>query len=152
MSLIPFQYILIRVFIFVVIKWHGCEPLIKVCWVNTSMKSRNLCPVCHERPVAINCYHDNRPYYRKLCDPCLRKGKKLKPVPPLWFKMGYRKKLSCDKCGFTATTPKQMFVFHVDGNLKNVDWANLRTVCANCQIEIFSSNTGWAAAPIVPDF
>lgn len=113
---------------------------------------RPLCTVCNDRPVAINCHNGDRVYYRKVCDACSRKGKKLKPAAPQWFRMGYRKKPHCDKCGFKAKLPRQMSVFHVDGNLSNVDSFNLKTICANCKVELYETKSQWKASPSIGDF
>jgi hypothetical protein len=85
---------------------------------------------------------------------CIRKGKKLKSQPPAWVKTGYKKPACCEMCGFKAKHPtRQLFVFHIDGNLKNNNWHNLKTVCANCQIELAVNRlTAWKPAKIVPDF
>lgn len=114
---------------------------------------RNICPVCKERPVAINYTSNGKTRYRKVCDSCNRKGKKIKPVAPDWFKAGYRKKHVCEKCGYKAKYPeKQMSVFHVDGNLKNTSSLNLKTVCLNCRVELAHSKLPWKESPITPDF
>jgi hypothetical protein len=55
-------------------------------------------------------------------------------------------------CNFKAKTFRQLFVYHVDGNLKNVNWLNLKTVCANCRIELDGTRVSWKPSPIVPDF
>lgn len=117
-----------------------------------AMSKRNLCPTCLENPVAINYVRDGVTHYRSKCSSCIRKGRKLKPQPPLWAKTGYKKLDRCELCNFKAKTPRQLFVFHIDGNLKNVNWHNLKTVCANCRIELDASKAPWRAAPIVPDF
>jgi ribosomal protein S27AE len=127
-------------------------PLIKVSVLNIRMTKRKLCPVCGEKPVAVNCHHGDRVYYRSRCDSCIRKSRRLKPRAPLWFKQGYRKKSKCDRCGFKSKSDRQMFVFHVDGDLQNVDWNNLKTVCANCQIDLFLNQSGWAMSPSVQGF
>lgn len=116
------------------------------------MEDRPLCPSCKERPVAVNCYKDKRIYYRKLCDKCLRKGRKLKPQSPAWTKTGYKKKPQCEKCGFVSKHVDQLNVFHIDGNLKNTDWVNLKTVCLNCTVDIFRSRLKWKTGPALPDF
>jgi hypothetical protein len=87
-----------------------------------------------------------------MCDGCTRKGKKLKPLPPSWAKAGYKKKPHCEKCGFVAKHVEQLAVFHLDGNLKNNDWVNLKTICMNCMIEVFKSRLPWKPSPITPDF
>lgn len=85
--------------------------------------------------------------------PCLRKGRKLKPASPGWYRAGYRKKDVCEKCGFKAKYPsEQLRVYVVDGNLKNLDWNNLRTVCLLCQVDIQNSKLPWKPSEIVPDF
>lgn len=117
------------------------------------MNNRKLCPTCNQRPVAINCIKEGHTYYRRVCDVCARSGKKLKPKPPSWAQSGYTKKPQCERCGFKAKYPaEQLGVFYVDGNLKNNNWLNLKTVCLNCQQEIYKSKLPWKPAPIVPDF
>ena len=114
---------------------------------------RPLCLVCNQADAAINYIKEGTYHYRKLCDSCIRKGKKIKPVAPAWFKSGYRKKQICERCSYKAKyIDKQMVVYHVDGNLKNVDSQNLKTVCLNCRVELAHSKLPWRESPIVPDF
>lgn len=114
---------------------------------------RPLCLICSVIPAAINYIKGDVYHYRRMCDSCIRKGKKLKPKPPAWFKAGYRKKSVCDKCGFRAKYPeKQIAVFHLDGNLHNTSFLNLKSVCLNCRIEIANSKLPWKESPITPDF
>jgi len=113
---------------------------------------RPLCPTCNLRPVAINSHRGERTYYRKVCDACSRTGRKLKPDAPTWAKSGYVKKPQCDKCGFKFKLIEQSNVFYVDGNLKNNNWHNLKTVCLNCQQELYRGRISWKPSPIVPDF
>lgn len=115
--------------------------------------NRPICPVCTQRPVAVNYIKEGRYHYRKICDNCIRQGKKLRPVPPAWIRAGYKKKDRCDRCGFKAKNPvKQLRVYYVDGNLKNNMHSNLKTVCLNCQIEVAESRLPWRASDITPDF
>jgi len=117
------------------------------------MMQRPLCVVCNSNPAAINYIKEGQHHYRKLCDSCIRKGKKLKPIPPNWFKSGYRKKSVCEKCGYRGKYPeKQMTVFHIDGNLKNTSTPNLRTLCLNCRVEVAASRLPWKESPLTPDF
>lgn len=116
------------------------------------MKERKLCPLCHDNLVAINYKREERTYYRSYCSACIRKGKKLKPQPTMWQKSGYRKTEKCELCNFKAKIPKQLFVFHIDGNLKNVGWHNLKTVCSNCRIELSVRQVPWRQGTIEPDF
>ena len=113
---------------------------------------RPLCPVCNQKPVAINRYLGERVYYRKVCDVCSRSGKKFKIIPA-WYRAGYRKQAVCDKCGFRAKhIEKQISVYYVDGNLKNNNLLNLKSVCLNCRVELANSRLPWKPAPITPDF
>lgn len=114
---------------------------------------RPLCAVCHSNDSAVNYVKEGKYHYRKLCDHCIRKGKKLKPIPPAWYKAGYRKKAVCEKCGYRAKYPeKQITVFHIDGNLKNNDTFNLKSVCLNCRVEVSQSKLPWKESPLTPDF
>lgn len=120
--------------------------------VNMFMQ-RPICPLCNQNEVAINYRSNEQVRYRKICGACDRKGKVLRPVPPAWFKAGYRKKAVCEKCGYKAKYPdKQMAVFHVDGNLRNTSSLNLKSVCLNCRVELAHSKLPWKEAPLTPDF
>lgn len=120
----------------------------------TNKKDRKLCPTCNfSRPVGVNRIIGDKIYYRKQCDHCLRNKKKLKPMAPSWFKSGYRKKEKCEKCGFKAKYPEdQLRVFYLDGNLRNNNWSNLKTLCLNCQQEVHKMKLPWKPADLVPDF
>ena len=102
--------------------------------------------------MAVNYIRDDVYHYRNSCTACIRRGKKLPKLPPLWAKTGYKKKDRCELCNFKAKSMKQLFVYHVDGSLKNVNSFNLKTVCANCQIELIDLKLPWKPAAIVPDF
>lgn len=115
------------------------------------MQYRPLCSICNKRPVAVNYRRNDTVYYRKKCDSCIRK-KRLLPAPrPRWLEKGYKKKNLCERCGFKAKYKEQLFVFHIDGNLNNTALSNLKTVCANCQIEIAKSKQGWVQGDLTPD-
>lgn len=114
---------------------------------------RPYCPVCSENLVAVNYKRDNVVHYRSKCSACIRKSRKLKPQPPAWARSGYKKPDRCELCNFKAkNVAKQLFVYHVDGNLKNNNWHNLKTICANCRIELSMSRVAWKPSTIVPDF
>jgi hypothetical protein len=112
--------------------------------------SRPLCSACNGNLAAVNYKTTNKIYYRRYCASCLRKGKNTREMPG-WTKTGYKKKTNCERCNFVAKTTKQMFVFYIDGNLKNNNWLNLRTVCANCRIELNFNKTTWRESPLVAD-
>jgi len=116
--------------------------------------TRGICLICQKNPQAVN-YRNSAgiTHYRSLCAACIRKGKKIKPAAPGWFKSGYRKKERCEKCNFKSRFPdQQLCVFYVDGNLRNNNWTNLKTICLNCQVEVYKSKLPWLPADIVPDF
>ena len=137
------------------VKHCRCRSFAKVCCSNRlkySMETRKICP-CGANPVAVNYIKENRTHYRSMCTACIHKGRKIKPQAPGWFRAGYRKKSQCEKCGFKAKYPEeQLRVFYLDGNLKNNTNSNLRTICLNCQQEVYRARLPWAAAGLVPDF
>lgn len=116
------------------------------------MLKRELCPLCSENPVAVNYIRDGITHYRNSCSACIRKGKKLKKQTPGWARSGYKKKPQCELCGFAFKLTIQSNVFYVDGNLKNNNNFNLKTVCLNCTQEVYNRKVAWKVSPIVPDF
>mgnify|MGYP003337647017 CR=1 FL=1 len=112
---------------------------------------RKLCPKCNLRPVAINYHRDDVTHYRSKCDSCLRVEKRLGPKSPGWVKSGYKKKPHCEKCGFKAKLTEQLGVFYVDGNLKNNNWVNLKTICLNCAQEVIKSRSSWRQSSLLAD-
>lgn len=55
-------------------------------------------------------------------------------------------------CNFKAKCHEQLLVMHLDGDLNNVDWSNLKTVCSNCGIYLKKTTMPWKASTIHPDF
>jgi hypothetical protein len=110
-----------------------------------------MCPACNQRPRAINCYRDTKAYYRSRCEYCIKKNKKIKPPVPRWQLDGYKKKPTCDRCGFKAKHHTQLLVFHVDGNLNHSNQRNLRTVCLNCAADLRRLDTTWKPGDLEPD-
>lgn len=110
---------------------------------------RPLCK-CGQRPAAINYKKDDRVYYRKLCERCLRNGQG--HGIPIWQQQGYVKKDLCEKCGFTSKHEEQFNVFHIDGDLKNCSVTNLKTICANCQRLMQKRGSKWKQGDLLPDF
>jgi len=113
--------------------------------------NRPLCLTCKQRFCAINCYRGDKIYYRKMCEHCLKRGKKIKPSEPNWALSGYKKKTICDKCGFRSRYSAQLLVYHIDGNLNNSAVRNLRTICQNCVIEVSKSDLIWRPGDLQPD-
>ena len=110
---------------------------------------RKLCKTCGQRPRAINYYKEGKPFYRSKCDHCARGSQKERP---LWALAGYKKKNVCDRCNFKSPHQESFNVFHVDGDLVNCRFTNLKTVCANCQRVLHKEGVKWKQGDLVPDF
>lgn len=110
---------------------------------------RDLCKSCGRRPVAVNYYKEGKPYFRSKCDHC---SKKRNLESPRWATAGYKKKNSCDRCGYTSKYPEQFDVYYVDGYPSNCRFTNLKTVCANCQRILHSLKLPWRKGDLIPDF
>ena len=114
--------------------------------------NRPTCPACNQNLCAVNYIRGDKTHYRSRCDYCIKKGRRARIPTPRWKASGYKKKPQCERCGFKLKHPEQSNVFYVDGNLKNNNWLNLRTICLNCQQEIYKNNLPWKPSPLVPDF
>ena len=123
-------------------------------WHKYNMPTRKICPCCNIKPVAICNRRHGKIYYRAKCDQCYRKKRKI--APPGWIRSGYKKKDKCERCHFRFKFSEQSHVYHLDGDMSNNDWFNLKTICANCAIEIQHSNLPWkpdrATSKIKADF
>jgi len=113
--------------------------------------SRPVCEACKKRPAAVNCRHNDKTYYRKRCDSCIRSKRNAKPPVPRWRGKGYKKKLICDRCGFRAKSAKQTLVYHQDGDLNNCNLNNLKTVCLNCSVEVMMLDLPWKVGDLTED-
>lgn len=113
---------------------------------------RPICTQCNKNYRAINYIRAGVTHYRKLCDECGRKKKKLKPRRSLWSKGGYKKKANCDLCGFRSLLPTQITVFHVDGNLENITISNLRSICLNCVEVVKKKEVTWKRGDLEVDY
>jgi hypothetical protein len=82
---------------------------------------------------------------------CIRKNRVPKPIRPAWAVAGYKKKDRCEKCGFKAKVDAQLFVFYVNGDKKDHAHSNIKTICANCSIELEGFGGGWSPADLTPD-
>lgn len=87
-----------------------------------------------------------------MCDECGRKKNKKKPRTSSWQKAGYKKKATCDLCGFNSIYPSQMTVFHIDGNLENVQFSNLRSICLNCVEVVKKKEINWKRGDLQVDY
>jgi hypothetical protein len=113
--------------------------------------TRPMCPACNQRPRAIAYHKYDRVYYRSGCTRCLNKAKKKKAPTPLWQSAGYKKKSICDRCGFRGRYAAQLLVYHIDGDMRNCQVRNLRTVCQNCAIEVSRLDLPWRAGDLEAD-
>lgn len=104
---------------------------------------RPLCAVCNQRPASINYKKNNKTYYRKKCDGCIRDSRKIKKPVPKWSKDGYTKKLVCDMCAFKAKWHNQLVVYYTDGNMNNTKLINLKSICLNCTVVIEKQGMPW---------
>lgn len=126
-----------------------CGALIKVYFHKYQV--RPLCKACNKHLAAVNGYHNDKIYYRSRCSSCIRKGKKLPVQKPRWQGSGYKKKPTCDKCGFRARHNAQLVVYHVDGNLNNCELRNLKTICLNCAVAVTRLDLPWKPGDLEPD-
>jgi hypothetical protein len=113
---------------------------------------RPICKACNKNYRAINYIRDDVTHYRSICDECGRKKDKKKPQRPHWEKSGYKKKSTCDICGFKSLYPSQMTVFHIDGDLKNAAFSNLRTICLNCVEVVKRKEVTWKRGDLQVDY
>jgi hypothetical protein len=111
---------------------------------------RPLC-ICGHRIAAVNYRKDGKTYYRKKCEICLKHGGIGHGIPK-WKQAGYEKKLYCEKCGFKSQNQEQFNVFHIDGDLNNCRFSNLKTICANCQRILQKEGVKWKQGDLLPDF
>jgi hypothetical protein len=112
---------------------------------------RPICQSCNQRPSAINYTRDDVIHYRSRCETCVRKKRGVKSRKPRWETAGFKKKMTCDKCGFKARYSSQILVYHVDGHLTNVGVKNLKCICRNCVEEINKSVLPWLPGDLQVD-
>ena len=115
-------------------------------------KNRPLCKECKSKPRAYAYKKGTKIYWRSLCDTCNRKraGKRVGGITPLQ-RSGYKKRKKCELCGFKAEQSSQLDVLFVDGNMRNTNALNLKTVCANCQRLGSIKRLGWRVGDLIAD-
>jgi len=119
--------------------------------INTYMLSRPMCKECNRHFCAVNYIREGVRHYRSLCDHCGKKKKKFRRLYS-WEKAGYQKKSTCDVCGFNCVYPTQMLVYHIDGDLTNVNFTNLRTICLNCVEVVKKKDFKWKRGDLQVDY
>ena len=112
---------------------------------------RPICTACNQKLCAVNYHRAGVAHYRTRCEPCISKQRRIKAPVPRWQTAGYKKKATCDKCGFKSKYAAQLLVYHIDGNLHNTTVRNLKTICLNCTVEIKKSDLPWAPGELTPD-
>lgn len=111
---------------------------------------RPVCTNCKINPRAVNYHRNGKVHYRKLCESCHKiRAKKKIHEKTRWQLAGYRKKATCEKCGFKPAMSEQLTVFSLDRNQQHINVKNLRTVCLNCNYEL--SRTGWTQGDLEED-
>lgn len=113
---------------------------------------RPICKQCNKNACAINYVRYSITHYRSICDECGRKIKNLKPRKSTWSKSGYKKKATCDLCGFKSLFSSQITVFHIDGNLENTESINLRSICLNCVEVVKKKEVNWRRGDLKIDY
>jgi hypothetical protein len=113
---------------------------------------RPICKKCNKNQTAINYNRDGITHYRSICDECGRKKNKLKPRKANWTTSGYKKKTTCDLCGFKSMFSTQITVFHVDGNLEHIEQTNLRSICLNCVEVVKKKDVTWKRGDLEIDY
>jgi hypothetical protein len=113
---------------------------------------RPICTKCNKNYKAINYIREGTTHYRSSCDECGRKKNKLKPRKSNWTKSGYKKKATCDLCGFKSLFTSQITVFLIDGNLENTAQTNLRSICLNCVEVVKKKEITWKRGDLEIDY
>lgn len=114
--------------------------------------NRPICKVCNKNHCAVNYHRKGKTYYRSMCDNCGSNKEKKKPKMPGWQRAGYKKKPTCDLCGFRSLFATQMMVYHIDGNLENNNLFNLRTICLNCVEVVKRKEVTWRRGDLEVDY
>lgn len=116
------------------------------------MNQRPFCKKCNKNACAINYTKNGIVHYRTHCHRCGKKEPNKKTLPNKWGQSGYKKKSTCDCCGFKSTYASQMTVYYIDGNLTNNAVSNLKTICLNCVEVIKRREVKWKRGDLVVDW
>jgi hypothetical protein len=113
---------------------------------------RPFCKKCNKNVCAINYTKHGIVHYRSHCHRCGKKKIKGKLLPFKWEQAGYKKKSTCDCCGFKSIYTSQMTVYYVDGDLTNNMLSNLRSICLNCVEVVKRKNVNWKRGDLSVDY
>lgn len=114
--------------------------------------NRPICKQCNKNYRAINYIKQDVTHYRSICDECGKKKDKTKSKSQSWQKSGYKKKNTCDICGFKSLYPSQIAVFYIDGDLRNAKLSNLRSICLNCIEVVKRKEITWKRGDLQVDY
>jgi hypothetical protein len=115
------------------------------------MSDRPICKVCNRNARAPAYYRNGKRYFRSRCSLCISKDRQLRAPEPKWKSKGYKKKPTCDICGFVSKVSSQIVVYHIDGNLNNCDLINLRSICLCCVEIVKRKHITWRPGEIEVD-
>jgi hypothetical protein len=115
------------------------------------MTKRPICN-CGKNFCSVNYIRKGKTYYRSTCQDCRKTAPNRKPKFSNWQKSGYKKKSNCDLCGFRSVYASQITVYHIDGNLTNVDFTNLRSICLNCIEVVKRKEINWRRGDLQVDY
>lgn len=93
----------------------------------TRQPSRPLCENCKSslaKPNGVSKHGFKK--WHKYCSTCAKAAYDEK------FGFLLHKKNKCEKCGFVPEDKCQLDITYKDGNKKNKEKSNMRTLCANC--------------------
>jgi len=113
---------------------------------------RPICKQCNKNPCAVNYIRDGVKHYRSICDGCGKNKPKPKTRKANWELAGYKKKPVCDICGFKSLYQSQLTVFHIDGDLRNTNFSNLRSICLNCVEVVKRKEVTWKRGDLQVDY
>jgi protein-arginine kinase activator protein McsA len=113
---------------------------------------RPICKQCNKNPCAVNYIRDGVKHYRSICDGCGKSKSKPKTKKTNWELAGYKKKPVCDICGFKSLYQSQITVFHIDGDLRNTNFSNLRSICLNCVEVVKRKEVTWKRGDLQVDY
>jgi hypothetical protein len=116
------------------------------------MSLRPICKACNKNPRAPAYYRAGKRYYRSRCSVCIAKDRQVKLPEPRWKSRGYKKKATCDICGFKCQYSSQIVVYHIDGDLNNCDLINLRSICLCCVETVKRKHFTWRPGDIQLDY
>ena len=113
---------------------------------------RPICQTCNQRPRAVAYHRNEQVQYRKMCEYCIKRKRRVPAPTARWKSAGYKKKSTCDRCGFRSKYAGQLLVYHIDGNLNNNTLRNLKTICLNCTVDIKKADLPWTPGDLEPDY